>query len=276
MTISVFLVVLFAAFLHASWNALVKGGDSVLLTTVLITMTGAVIAAAMLPFCRMPRTESFAYLGISVILQVIYFLLISRIYQHCDMSTAYPLMRGSAPLITAVIGTAALGESLSAGAWIGILLVCTGIFSMVVFGTTLRLKENRLAFLNAGIIAGYTVVDGIGVRLSDSPAAYVLWIMLLQVIALTGMQLGSGKRTFLAYAGRYWKLGVIGGLGMMGSYGLALWAMTAAPIVLVAALRETSILFALLISGLLLGEKIPRSKLMGALFIFSGVVMIRI
>ena len=207
-TISVFLVVLFAAFLQASWNALVKDGDLVLLTTVLIT--------------------------------------------------------------------AALGESLSASAWMGLLLVCTGIFSMVVFGKTLRLKENRLAFLNAGIIAGYTVVDGIGVRLSDAPTAYVLWIMLFQGIILTGMQLGSGRKTFLAYAERYWKLGVIGGLGMMGSYGLALWAMTAAPIVVVAALRETSILFALLISGLLLGEKIPRSKLMGALFIFSGVVMIRI
>ena len=275
MTFSVFIIVLFAAFLHALWNAIVKNGSNTLLTTIIITMMGSIIAVVLLPFCKSPEPVSFIYIGISVILQVLYFFLISYIYQRCDMGTAYPLMRGSAPLITAVIGSAFLGEIMSMKAWLGILFISGGIISMVFFNNNAEHNKNWLALLNAVVIATYTIIDGIGVRLSFAPLAYILWIMLFQGIILTGIQCIREKNALLSYLQQYWHLGVIGGIGMMGSYGLALWAMTVAPIVLVAALRETSILFALIISVLILKEKITNAKRISALFIFCGVIMMK-
>ena len=275
MTFYVFIIVLFAAFLHALWNAMVKNGSSTLLTTIIITMMGAIIAAVSLPFCKSPEAVCFIYIGISVVLQVLYFLLISYIYQRCDMGTAYPLMRGSAPLITAIIGCAFLGEVLSVKAWIGILFISGGIISTVFLKNKADHNKNWLALLNAVVIASYTIIDGIGVRLSFAPLAYILWIMLFQGIILTGIQCIRDKKALLSYLRQYWHLGIIGGIGMMGSYGLALWAMTVAPIVLIAALRETSILFALMISVFILKEKITNAKRISALLIFLGVIMMK-
>lgn len=137
-------------------------------------------------------------------------------------------------------------------------------------------RAMELAFLNAFVIAGYTLVDGIGVRLSHAPISYTLWIMVIQSIILAAWRFIVNANDFINYAKRYWYFGIIGGVGMMTSYGLALWAMTFSPIVMVAALRETSILFATVISALVLKEKAGPARVLGACLILTGVIVLRL
>lgn len=276
MSAFVFGIVLFAAFLHAVWNAIVKGADNTILTTVLVTAFATLIAAVVLPFCVQPARESWLFIAVSVLLQVIYFTLLGYIYKISEMSLTYPLMRGTAPLLAALLGILTINETLTLSTWIGVFFICGGILSMVLEQWKFSSKVIGLAFLNALVIAGYTLVDGIGVRLSDAPAAYTLWIMVLQGMILAGWRLMLDPLDFIGYARRYWRLGMIGGLGMMTSYGVALWAMTFSPVVMVAALRETSILFAMMISALFLHEKIGTTKLVGSCLIVTGVIVLRL
>ena len=272
----IFGIVLFAAFLHAAWNAIVKGGKNTILTTVLVAAFGTLIAALVLPFTIQPARESWRFIMISVALQVIYFALIGYIYRVSEMSQTYPLMRGTAPLLVALLGIVLIGEKVAVQAWIGIFLICGGILSMVVKHGKCSTKGMWLALLNALIIAGYTIVDGIGVRLSHAPIGYILWIMVWQGIILVGWRFIVNYIDFINYAKVYWRLGVIGGIGMMVSYGLALWAMTFLPVVMVAALRETSILFAMVLSAIFLKETIAITKGIGACLIVAGVIALRL
>lgn len=271
----VFGIVLFAAFLHAVWNAIVKDGANTVLTTVLVTAFGTIIAAVILLFCVQPARESWLFIMTSVVLQVSYFALVGHIYRISEMSLIYPLMRGTAPLLAALLGIVIIKETLTLPAWIGICFLCGGILSLVFTQRISSTKGMKLAVLNALIIAGYTLVDGIGVRLSQAPAAYTLWIMVFQGLILVGWRLIVNPMDLIMYAKRYWQLGIIGGMGMMTSYGLALWAMTFSTVVLVAALRETSILFAMMISALFLKEKIGPARLTGSCLIVMGVIILR-
>jgi drug/metabolite transporter (DMT)-like permease len=276
MSAFVFGIVLFAALLHAVWNAIVKSADNTVLTTALVTAFAALIAAAVLPFCVQPARESWHFIMISVCLQVIYFTLIGYIYRFSEMSLTYPLMRGTAPLLAALLGIVTLNETLTLQTWIGVFFICGGILSMVLEQWKFSSKVIGLAFLNASVIAGYTLVDGMGVRLSDAPVAYTLWIMLLKGVVLAGWRFILDPAVFIGYTRRYWHFGLIGGTGMMTSYGVALWAMTFSPVVMVAALRETSVLFALMISALFLKEKIGTIKLVSSCLIVAGVIMLRL
>lgn len=276
MTTFILGIVLFAAFLHASWNAIVKGGNNTILTTVLVTGFGTLIAALALPFTIQPARESWIFIVLSVFLQVAYFALIGYIYRASEMSQTYPLMRGTAPLLVALFGIVFIGESLPSQSMIGIFLICGGILGMALNCKSFAIKGMGLALLNAFIIAGYTIVDGIGVRLSAAPIAYTLWIMIFQGIILVGWRCAVNYVDLINYAKTYWRLGIIGALGMMLSYGLALWAMTFAPVVMVAALRETSILFAMIISAIFLKEVLTIAKVTGICLIMAGVIAIRL
>ena len=277
MTLTVFTVVLFAAALHATWNAIVKGGDDARLTTVMVTGFAALIAALCLPFLPSPAPASWPLIGASVGFQLAYFNLIGRIYQVADMSRAYPLMRGAAPLVVAILGATVFGESLTPLAWLGVAIICTGILAMAAAG---RPGESRsglaLALINAGVIAGYTLIDGAGVRRSGAPAAYTLWIFLLTGAPLGAWAMIRRRRMLQRHIVGNWGLGLLGGAGAVGSYGLALWAMTLAPIATVAALRETSILFAVGISGLVLNERVGTARIAAACVIAAGAIVLRL
>jgi len=276
MEMSVFAVVLFAALLHAGWNAIVKGAGSPLFTTVLVTASAAAIAALSLPFLPRPAPESWPFIASSTLFQIGYFVLVARAYHIADMSLTYPLMRGTAPLLVAVACVAWLGDFLSAHAWLGIGVICAGVLGMT--GAITR-GSNRagvlLALGNAVVIAGYTLIDGVGVRRSGAPAAYTLWIFLLTGVALAAWALAVRRDAFRGYIRRNWRSGLIGGVGTLGSYGLALWAMTIAPVALVATLRETSILFATAISALVLHERVGRARILCVCIIASGAVLLR-
>jgi drug/metabolite transporter (DMT)-like permease len=277
MDLPVFALILFAASLHASWNAFLKGSGDTLLSTTLVMGGAALIALVALPFLPVPARASWPYLAVSALLQVGYLVLLVRIYRVIDMSLAYPLMRGSAPLSVALISTLWLQETLPSLAWMGIATICLGILAMAV-GARGALSANGLAatLANAAIIAAYTLIDGVGARASGTPAAYTLWLSLLTGAAMVCWAIAARGVALISYARRTWHVGLIGGLGTIVSYTIALWAMTLAPIAMVAALRETSILFATAISAFILRERVGPARVVAAAIIASGTMLLRL
>jgi drug/metabolite transporter (DMT)-like permease len=277
MPLGVFAIVLFAALLHASWNAIVKGAGDKLLTTVLVTTSAALLAALSLPALRQPNAGSWPFILASALLQVAYFVLLARTYHIADMSQTYPLMRGTAPLLVGIVSVLVLGAHLTLTMWIGVGVICLGILGMAAADRQRNRRGIALALLNAVVIAGYTVIDGLGVRHSGAPAAYTLWIFLVTGVPLAAWAVRTRGRAALSeYARRNWHFGLIGGVGTVASYGLALWAMTIAPIAVVAALRETSILFGVIISGLLLKEHVGPARFAAACTIALGAALLRL
>jgi drug/metabolite transporter (DMT)-like permease len=273
MSLSLFCIVLFAALLHASWNAIVKRGRDTLLTTILVTGSAAILAAIGLPFLSAPAPQSWPWLAASTALQVIYYALVARTYQLTDMSASYPLMRGCAPLLVALVGTWFIGERLAWIAWAGIALICAGILCM-----TRGISRHHLwlPLLNAGVIATYTLVDAWGARHSGAALSYTLWLFLLSGLPLPIWALCTRAAALRTYARANWHYGVVGGVGTLTSYALALWAMTVAPVAMISALRETSILFGILVSAFLLHERVTRQRWIAAGLIVLGAAVVRL
>jgi drug/metabolite transporter (DMT)-like permease len=275
MSLLVFCVILFAAALHAVWNAIVKNASDTLLTTVLVAASGAAIGLATLPFLPPIAPAAWPYLAISAVLEIAYYALVAAAYRNTDMSRAYPLMRGTPPLIVALVSSLALGMALSLTGWLGVALVSVGLLSLTLGGRGGSPRGVRYAMVNALVIASYTLVDGFGVRTSGSPVAYTMWIFVLTGVPLAAWALAR-RHDFVPYARRNWHLGLAGGFGTLVSYGLVLWAMTEAPIPLVAALRETSILFGTAIAAIVLKERVTRNRLIAVLVIAAGAVVLKL
>jgi drug/metabolite transporter (DMT)-like permease len=277
-------VVLFAALLHASWNAIVKSGKDTFLTTVLVSVGAALISLAVLPFVAAPAPASWPYLAASAVAQLAYYSLLAAAYKAGDMSHAYPLMRGSAPLLVALASWPLIGERLSSMQMGAVACICAGILGLYVAarrpatpGTRMSTgRATAFALGNACVIASYTLIDGIGVRLSGAPAAYTMWIFVLNGTGLLLWTLLRRRAGLLAYAQTQWHLAAFGGFGTLASYGLALWAMTQAPVAAIAALRETSILFAIAIAALFLREKISPRRYLAIGLIAAGAILMRI
>ena len=280
---SVVAIVLFAALLHASWNAIVKSGKDTFLTTVLVSVGAALISLCALPFVNTPASASWPYLAASAVAQLAYYSLLAAAYKAGDMSHAYPLMRGSAPLIVALASWPLIGERLSPMQMSAVASICAGIFGLYVAARLpasagVRNSTRRataFALGNACVIASYTLIDGIGVRLSGAPAAYTMWIFVLNGAGLLLWTLLRRRAGLLAYAKTQWHLGAFGGFGTLASYGLALWAMTQASVAAVAALRETSIVFAIAIAALFLREKISARRYLAIGLIAAGAILMR-
>ncbi len=256
MPLDVILLVLFGAFLHATWNAIIKAGTNKSLDAALVSAGGAVAALPFLPFLPLPRPTAWPFIGASAVLQFAYFQLVAAAYRAGDIGLVYPLMRGCAPLIITATSGFVLNESLSGGALIGTMTICAGILTLALEARRGSKHAIMLALVNACVIATYTYVDGIGARVSGNAVSYTLWMALLPPVLLFAWAISRRGLLAVAVHVRYnWWRGLIGGTGSIASYGFALWAMTKAPVATVAALRETSILFALIISVLVLKEK---------------------
>jgi drug/metabolite transporter (DMT)-like permease len=276
MSPGVFALVLFAAALHAGWNAVVKGSNDKTASAVAICVAAALIAALLLPFVPQPARESWPFIGGSVGLQTVYYMLVAAAYRRTDMSQAYPVMRGGAPLIVAGLAGVAFGEHLPPTGWIGVALISGGIASLAFLGRGGSRAGLAFALANALIIATYTLCDGFGVRRSGAAVGYTLWIFLLTappVLVWAFWRRGGALARQLTGRARD---GLIGGLGTMISYGIALWAMTQAPVAMVAALRETSILFATGISALILGERVGVGRIGAVVVIALGAAVLRL
>ena len=276
----VFVAVLIAAACHAGWNATIKGGFDPLATTVVISIGAAVVAAVLLPVVGLPAGAAWPWCAASVLIHLVYFAALIESYRAGDMGQVYPIARGSAPLMTAVVTTALVGERLGLAGWGGIILLVAGVMLLSLRGgrdlTRLDRKAVGFALFTAVTICAYSVVDGVGARHAGSANAYsvALFVGIGPVMAIYALA-WRGREAIPAMR-RHWRLGLAGGTLQLGSYGIAIWAMTVAPIAIVAALRETSVLFGALIAIIFLKEPLRASRVAAALMIVAGLTLIRL
>jgi drug/metabolite transporter (DMT)-like permease len=280
MTTTIFVAVLLAALCHASWNALIKVALDPLSSTTLILCGATVFALAAVPFVPLPAAASWPYLAASSVIHLLYFGSLAEAYRTGDLGQVYPIARGAAPLMTATAGTLIVGEHLSVLAWCGIVALAIGVLLLSLRGgrDLARLDKRAVGFalFTAVTICTYTIVDGVGARLSGHAVSYVLWGFIGICICLVPYALYRNGRTLFSDAGQFWRRGLAGGALQVVSYGVALWAMTLAPIAIIASLRETSVLFAALIAVIVLGEPFRAVRVAAAVLIVAGLVLIRL
>jgi drug/metabolite transporter (DMT)-like permease len=276
----VFLAVLFAAACHAGWNALIKVGFDPLSTTTLIAVGAAAVSLIWLPLAGVPAPSAWPWLAASAIIHLLYFAALIESYRIGDLGQVYPIARGSAPLMTAIASATFVGEHLSLLGWSGIVTIAAGVLLLSARGgrgiAQLDRRAVGYALLTALTICVYLITDGIGVRLSRNPPAYVLWLFLANVTVLVPYALWRDRKSVMAALRRLWLRGLAGGALQVLSYGIALWAMTLAPIALVVTLRETSVLFGVIIAVLVLKEPLQPARVAAAALIVSGLVLIRL
>jgi drug/metabolite transporter (DMT)-like permease len=279
LSLAVMFLVLLGAALHATWNVIIKAGSDKQLDTMLVICGGAILAAFALPFIPLPERASWPYLGASVVIHFFYFILVALAYRTGDLSYAYPIMRGSAPPLTALVAAVTVREPLSFGAWLGIALISVGILALA--GDSWRsgrfpFASTVFGLLNAVVIMAYTIVDGIGIRASGNASSYILWLFFLIPLPLLLFTLLTRPKAFMVQMRLRWKAGFLGGICTAGSYGLALWAMTVAPIALVAGLRETSVIFGTVFACLFLKERFGVARYAAAILVTAGAVAIKV
>jgi drug/metabolite transporter (DMT)-like permease len=275
--------VLCAAALHALWNSLVKSaGDKFLSSAVVALWCGvaAVVAALVLP---RPASVAMPFIVASALIHVFYFILVGLLYRSADLSVAYPIMRGLAPLITAFIALATLGEAPGPIASLGVAALVAGVLAMGASGFA-HGRINRptllVALANSVVIAIYSVIDGQGARVSGAGSAFAFaynsWADALTALAYLPIILClRGRAAVAAFAGG-WRRGLTGGLAAFFGYAIVVWAMTQAPIAAVAALRETSVVFAAIIGVVALREPFHAQRAMAVLVILAGIVLLRV
>ena len=272
------LVVLVAAALHASWNAIIKAGSKKFADTVLVTIGAAIIPGLLLPWIPLPAAPSWPYLVASVIIHFGYFSLVALAYKSGDLSYAYPIMRGIAPLLTALIAGVVLNEPLTSGGKIGIVMLSSGILTL----TGDNWRSGQFAFtttgvglMNAIVIAAYTLVDGIGIRLASNAGSYISWLFFLTALPFLALSLLRERQLFTDHIRSRWRTGLLGGFCTFCSYGLVLWAMIHLPIALVAALRETSVIFGTVIAAVFLRERFGPIRYLAAGLVTAGAVAMK-
>ena len=273
--------VLFGALLHASWNVLVKSSTDKALDTALIHLLASLIALPLMLIVGWPPLVALPFIVASVVVHIAYYSALTAAYTHGDMGLTYPLMRGVAPVLVAVAATATLGEHLSPFAWAGVAGVCSGVLVLGLSRHALRHRRaTLLALANAVVIAAYTLIDALGARATAAAGGHVLqyvvalfvldgWPFAIIVLARRGRVVWPDARA-------RWPIAAAGALASLGSYGIALWAMTRAPVATVAALRETSVLFAALLGSWFLNEKFTPRRALGTCVIVAGVMALRL
>jgi drug/metabolite transporter (DMT)-like permease len=274
--LAVLLAVLGAALAHAAWNALVKSGADPVLDTALVALGGTAVAAPLAVALEPPAPAAWPYIAASAFIHVGYYATLALAYRAGELSHGYPIMRGTAPLLVAVAAAGVFGEALAPGAWAGVLLICGGVLSLGLAGGGASGRATAWALANAAIIALYTLVDGTGVRASGGAERYVAWLFVFIGLPFGLAVLALRRAELLRHAARHWRRGLAGAALSGLSYGIALWAMTRAPVAVVAALRETSVIFGALIGAWLLREGRLGPRLAGAATVFAGVVALKL
>ncbi|HEY2134333.1 MAG TPA: EamA family transporter [Xanthobacteraceae bacterium] len=275
----VFAAVLLAAAAHAGWNATIKRGLDPLLVTVLIAIGAGALALPLLLATGLPAAPARPWVIGSVLIHLGYFAGLIEAYRAGDMSQVYPVARGSAPLLTALASTAWLGERLGPLGWIGLLCLVGGVLLLSRRGGDgLKLDRRAVGFalFTALTICGYSVVDGVGARAAGDATAYIAALFVGNAVIMTAYGLARRGPKLLGDMRAVWLQGLAGGGLQLGSYWVVVWAMTVAPIAIVAALRETSVLFGALIAVVILKEPLRALRVAAALLIVAGLVMIRL
>ena len=281
MSTTIFLVILFGALLHAFWNTLIKLSPDKPLETSLMNLTGSVLALPILLIVGIPDLSVWPYIAVSLALHIIYYYSLAKAYQWGDMSLTYPIMRGVAPLILLGLSVLLNADSFTSQQTIAIFSIG---FGLIFLSLTPQKNQNLMkaisfAILNAFIIALYTMVDGLGVRASENTFSYIAMLLFIDGFLYSAIifnQRSWSIKSIGEYSIKRWPFFLSGAIATVSSYGMALWAMTMAPIGVVSALREVSVVFALLIALFFLKEQFGKYRWIGVLLIFAGVILIRL
>ncbi|RIA44026.1 putative membrane protein [Hephaestia caeni] len=258
--------------IHAIVNAIVKGGRDKMAGRALTDGSSAIILLPATLFVPWP-TGAWGWLATSALLHAFYLFSLIRAYQVGDLSAVYPVLRGTAPLLTALVTLGVLGEPATTQEIAGIALVGAAMFVMIA-GRHVASDALGWALLTGVFIAGYTVIDAHGVRAAPSPASYIVWVFVTMggvVVTMFGI---ASRGAIFASAARQWKPGVIAGALSIVTYGMALWAFSLGPTAPLAALRETGMVTALAIAVLFLGERVTPGRIAGVLGILAGAALI--
>ncbi|MFG3491980.1 MULTISPECIES: EamA family transporter [unclassified Streptomyces] len=280
MTPLVTLAVLIAAVTHASWNALAHHIRDQLLSFTLISGGGALIGLVTALFVPLPAAAAWPYLAASALLHVGYMLLLMRSFSLGDFGQMYPIARGTAPLAVTALAAVFVDEVPDGWQLLGVAVACAGLTGLAVWGIRgTGTRPHWPALLAAGAtglaIAGYTVVDGVGVRASGTPLGYIAWLMVLEGLAIPAYALWTRRTALLPQLRPYAGRGLLGALLSVIAYGLVLWAQTKAPLAPVAALRESSIIVGAAIGAVLFKERFggPRIAAAGLMAVGIGLML---
>ncbi len=278
MELHVFLAVLAAAAFHAGWNTMLKLRLEPLLALSLIAAASGLVMLPVLSVAGLPAPAAWPYILASLAIHLIYYVALGEAYRTGGLGQVYPIARGAAPLITALTAWLWLGEALSVKGWLGVMVLASGILILSLRGglSGLDVRAVGFALITACAISAYTLADGIGARQGGSTLAYISWLFVLDGAMMLIFGLVVYRDTFVAELRQSWRLIVAGGALSAAAYAIAIWAMTQAPIALVAALRETSVLFAAGLGIIILREPILVSRICAALLVVAGMLLLRL
>lgn len=275
-----FAAVLAAALMHAGWNAVVRVGLDRFSSILVLSMTQSGLALLLLPFFHMPAAAAWPWVAGSALLHTGYKLFLIRAYQHGDLSQVYPLARGAAPPLVALGGIFLLNEALPPAGALAVALIAGGVALMAFRGGPglARLPGPALAYAlgTAVFVAAYSLADAQGARIAGSATSFALWMFVADGLVMLAYAMATRGLRAPAVLFQGWRTGLPAGALSLGSYWIVLWAFTRAPVALVTALRETSVLFAMLIGVFLLKEPAGRWRWAAAIAIVCGVIVMRL
>lgn len=275
MSAGVFGIVLLAAVLHATWNALVKASADRAIVLALISIGHVILGVIVAFFVPIPAVDSWPYIAVSTVIHWAYYFMLFHSYRLGDLSRVYPISRGVAPILVALGAQFVAGETLSVMAWVGVLIVSAGIMLLSKeAGPAKSSLAATFAALGTGLcIASYSIADGLGVRAAQSALGYVAWLFILEFIVV--IFIFYQKREAIAIQPRsVWWAGVLGGVVSAVAYGLVIYAKSITLLALVSTLRETSVIFAALIGIVLFGERPWKLRIVASCCVISGVFII--
>ena len=273
----VIIAVIAAGALHAIWNTLVKAGSDRTATFALVMLGAGLVWLPVGVILGFPAAASWPYLAASCFIHLFYSLFLLSAYRHGDLSQVYPIARGSAPALVALGAWSLAGEGLTGLELLGLAAVSGGIISLACLrGRSHGRMGVAYALLTGLTIGGYVTADGMGVRAAGEPFAYIAWLFVIQGALLGAVGWWLRRETLYAALRASWVPGLCGGVIASLSYGIAIWAMTVAPMAHVTALRETSVLIATLIGVRLLGEPFGRHRVLAAVVVAGGAIVLQI
>jgi drug/metabolite transporter (DMT)-like permease len=272
------LLILLAAMMHAVWNALVKASRDPLVELATLNLAGGAVSLPLLPVVGLPGSAAAPYLAGNVLCHTAYYTLLLNSYSAGGLSLVYPIARGVAPLLVALSSIPLLGETLGARAFSGVVLIAVSIASLAFAGGRRHFHPRAvvLSLATGASIAAYTLVDGSGARQASSPLSYIACLFVLDAFVLLPALYLRRRGAALERMRAHWKTGSLSGILAVAAYGIAVWAMTRAPIALVAALRETSVVAAAILGAVLLGEPFGRHRVLASIGVALGIALLRL
>jgi drug/metabolite transporter (DMT)-like permease len=277
--LSAVIAVCIAAVAHACWNAIAHAITDRWAAITLVAVGGASCGAILIAIAPLPSRASWLPLGISAVLHVAYMLLLILSYRLADFGQAYPLARGTSPLLVAVGATVLVGEHLSPLQVCGVAVVSGGLVAVALLGGNggrPHLPAIGAAVATGVSIASYTTVDGIGVRLSGTAPGYTGWLMLMEGLGMVGVAVVVRRRDLWPAVRPVWLRGLTGGALSVFAYGLVLWAQTRGALAPIAALRETSILVGAVIGTLFFHERFGRPRIIATAVVVIGIALLNL